>query len=888
MISLLLVLLYISHLSHITAEEICCCPDLNINLTCSDTETSQLETNGFRCAALSNSTVTLQCAVEDVDHAAIQSTRYLFYKAYELSYKPVMFESSFLKLDCSEDSSSCAIDNVMWSDASFSTQKFQTYHNFLYQCLVEFTLIDGTLLNLTSNTMWLDVLYNTETPSTEVNETEKDPLNTNNPYERLLCDLPSTNPATKAVWYRKNETADESEWLEIYIPSEPRMALVEDNIADESSGSFVVGTLVIMIFDPVDDAGLYRCNATYTPPGAIGESTEYTVAQYKITGDGQTYSGTPEVKMISAITSDDFTTVDGFVDFTCYARDTDAEDEGLYQWVFENATTVNYEAVDTTSSVFDGVEILNYDRTLRLPSNYSFYDQKFKCNVTRNSLTKMSDQFMQPVIVPQTMSPPSTYKSCGNTGDNFQFYTNQQYMMSDLTVDVYDPVQKLPGASYQWFINGKKMTVFSNPAPGKQNETYLNVTDAIYQSEYDGNSSQKCIYFSFLQTHSSEYQLIEVLKLTKLNSSVANCSDLDQGFCDQINVTCATTSTNKILTVSLGSTNSQCLSVDIVRESETLATKAFSKTAASCGTRALQQTFSESDLQGEISGNYTVQITPEGKAGCTTTFDSDALCATDDDSDDGSTQPTYNCPKYEEPLPVSVSKPCNVSAQDLVKNNITTSSDNCYNIGDKQICVGLQALDVTTVTLSHDSHYNVSYTVEIAGSGVTYRYNCTNLIRVICEDDHGTTDAVTGEEVGLAIYVIILIAAGSVVLMTALVFGGAGLVLHVQEKRRQTAATKVFKNQETAGARINEDVPEEDFVMTRMEAVRGTPPAEAEPDDHEWDEPAPPPEHPEPQQGEPTSSSVQQEAPVQEAPVQEAPVPGQPSAADITDYNTEW
>ena len=64
------------------------------------------------------------------------------------------------------------------------------------------------------------------------------------------------------------------------------MALVDDVIADESDDTFDVGTLVIMIFDPDEDEGLYKCNATYTPTLGLGESSEYTVSKYSITGNG--------------------------------------------------------------------------------------------------------------------------------------------------------------------------------------------------------------------------------------------------------------------------------------------------------------------------------------------------------------------------------------------------------------------------------------------------------------------------------------------------------------------------------------------------------------------------------------------------------------------------
>ena len=64
------------------------------------------------------------------------------------------------------------------------------------------------------------------------------------------------------------------------------MAIVEPTIAIESAGSFVEGTLVLMMFDPVKDAGYYRCEAEYTTT-TVGKNQTYTRAEYKITGNSE-------------------------------------------------------------------------------------------------------------------------------------------------------------------------------------------------------------------------------------------------------------------------------------------------------------------------------------------------------------------------------------------------------------------------------------------------------------------------------------------------------------------------------------------------------------------------------------------------------------------------
>ena len=44
--------------------------------------------------------------------------------------------------------------------------------------------------------------------------------------------------------------------------------------------------------------------------------------------------GNPETKMLSAVTSTSYTMVNEFVYFTCYARDTDASQQGMFRWVY--------------------------------------------------------------------------------------------------------------------------------------------------------------------------------------------------------------------------------------------------------------------------------------------------------------------------------------------------------------------------------------------------------------------------------------------------------------------------------------------------------------------------------------------------------------------------
>lgn len=53
---------------------------------------------------------------------------------------------------------------------------------------------------------------------------------------------------------------------------------------------------------------------------------------------GQETQAKPETKMLSAVTSATYTVLNESVYFTCYARDTDAQQSGRFRWVYEDAT----------------------------------------------------------------------------------------------------------------------------------------------------------------------------------------------------------------------------------------------------------------------------------------------------------------------------------------------------------------------------------------------------------------------------------------------------------------------------------------------------------------------------------------------------------------------
>ena len=62
--------------------------------------------------------------------------------------------------------------------------------------------------------------------------------------------------------------------------------------------------------------------------------------------------------------------------------------------------------VDTSTELFKDVEIMNYNRTLKLPSYYKYHNLKFKCEVRRESEASsvLSNEFTQPVVIPEVNS----------------------------------------------------------------------------------------------------------------------------------------------------------------------------------------------------------------------------------------------------------------------------------------------------------------------------------------------------------------------------------------------------------------------------------------------------------------------------------------------------
>ena len=58
---------------------------------------------------------------------------------------------------CDATKDTCVLPSVKWSGEADSPTKFNNFDNYFYQCTAEITLIDGTVLELTSNTMLLDI-----------------------------------------------------------------------------------------------------------------------------------------------------------------------------------------------------------------------------------------------------------------------------------------------------------------------------------------------------------------------------------------------------------------------------------------------------------------------------------------------------------------------------------------------------------------------------------------------------------------------------------------------------------------------------------------------------------------------------------------------------------
>ncbi|KAL5266612.1 hypothetical protein ACHWQZ_G003848 [Mnemiopsis leidyi] len=731
-------LLLLTQIKTFFGEEICCCPDLSVSLRCEDrssesTKTSILKANGYICDALDGTDVALTCGVTDISEA-VKTVRYSYYKAKDLAFKPVAYDVNNSKklTHCDATKDTCVLPSVKWSGEADSPTKFNNFDNYFYQCTVEITLIDGTVLELTSNTMLLDIYKNEVVQENfEILKEDKVPLSTNNAYERLTCgidNLPLTNPRTRAKWSFKR--LEESEWTELEIlPDKPRMALVEPTIATESAGSFAEGTLVLMLFDPVRDTGYYRCEAEYKTL-TVGNNQTYTRAEYKISGNGQIDQSKRETKILSTVTSTAYTLRNEFVYFSCHARDTDASKPGKFRWVYEDGT--EFADVDVSSDLFRDVEILNYNRTLKVPSYYKYYDLKFRCEVRGESGSSpvLSNQFTQPLIVPQEMYVPLTSKTCSNIDADIDLFASTKYMMSDKT-DVDDSIQKLTGASYRWMINSNIITPFSNPSNtgGITTEQRLKMAVEVFNRTVGDARNAKCQYFTFLQTRSKGYQLHEVLKVTR---SISSCQDFTN--CSAVTVTqnCRDSS----LTVSLGVGSPQCIFVEVLKEKKSLLKKVFSRVAPSCSERSLEMVITKEELQvDKIEGKFEVQIGPEGKKGCSKIIDLDAeaaYCINEQPTAETSTMygnipgpkevvscpPEYKDDASKTPWTINTtgvtSNTCEIKVSHLDKLGIRPAEGFCYEISlvssqlefhSKSICES----ELPLANLSRDSNYDLRW-----------------------------------------------------------------------------------------------------------------------------------------------------------------------------------
>ena len=59
--------------------------------------------------------------------------------------------------ECDPTNGTCVLPKVKWSGEADSPTKFANFDNYLYQCTAQITLIDDTTIQLTSNTMLLDI-----------------------------------------------------------------------------------------------------------------------------------------------------------------------------------------------------------------------------------------------------------------------------------------------------------------------------------------------------------------------------------------------------------------------------------------------------------------------------------------------------------------------------------------------------------------------------------------------------------------------------------------------------------------------------------------------------------------------------------------------------------
>ncbi|XP_063688810.1 uncharacterized protein LOC134821911 [Bolinopsis microptera] len=639
----ILILSWYSPLSQ--SLEICCCPDLTLSLAAVVSDTTKSLENGFMYVAKQDSTVSLKCDLGDKEHPAIMSVIYKFHKTYDLSTsRPISLDYKNKEL-CSEDDGSiatCDLTNVQYSESPSKQNTLDTADNHIYQCYAEITMMDGAVTQLWSHTVKLDVYY---PPTKDDMPVVPDPrsVSIGKAMQKLYCDLPDSNPKTKARWsFKKRDT---STWEVIDIPNDQvrgdRLVIAEDDISAISKDDIDRGMLLIMSFDEYEDQGDYKCEGVYDTE-FDDTDVDFEISGFEVTSNGQRDNGLLLLRLVSEITEPKLVNQDStHVNFTVYVRDTPGRGKYgnvSYTWQIEE----NNQDVDLNVDDYPNLQLSNHGRTLTVTDIVEHREHKFQCKIRRTTDGSTQDVTSRQfgvgettlVIAPRTLSVPLTSRKCVNHGDDLKSAPNKAYMMSTTALAGDKPQQILLKAdNWKFYLNDYRIQFISDTDQNFDYEDRAGIDQNQYERKLSpANHKTRCVYWQYMRSYGRQYQLFEVMKTERFENAGLKSIDFQSTVCTNTNIV---RDAHKVsLTFKEGTSTAQCLKAELVdSNNKTLVTKRLRTTADSCAIWTTQ-TYEFTDVP-EQKG-LKIKISSESCGGnsfasgsCIIDVDPDLSCYTD-------------------------------------------------------------------------------------------------------------------------------------------------------------------------------------------------------------------------------------------------------------------
>ncbi|KAL5266604.1 hypothetical protein ACHWQZ_G003846 [Mnemiopsis leidyi] len=516
--------------------EVCNCPDFRLSLSAVEGVTTKKLHRGFRYVAKKDSDVELKCELEDLDNEAVDSVTYKFHKTWQLPSTQPIFLSDTKRELCETEptdtpSPTCTLKSVQYTENPGMEINIDNGANHIYQCSATISLKDGGEVILWSHSIQLDVYYPPVKNPNIVTDTKT--VSKGKAMEKFECDLPDSNPKTKAQWsFRKDEN---DSWQIIDIPNDStrgsRLTIVEEKI--EAGVTDSRGTLMVMIFNPDEDVGFYKCEGVHDTE-FDADDAKFEIANFETKWTNHDDSGVLQLKPISAITFPKLVDQDSSVNFTVYARDTPGRgDYGnvIYTWQIENAN------IDFDASPH--LELSNNGRTLTVNKLSDYVSKSFSCQMKRSKPDKSLDTATSStmgfrnddvVIAPEFLMIPLTFftkypdLSLVEPGSSLKATPNKAYMMPTAALAGDNPQQLLLKAdSFRYYINDMPFSFISDNADNYDNDTNVGITKEKFDQKLPSRTDDRCIYYQYMRAWGNHYQVVEVMKIQRTRG----CSDAD-------------------------------------------------------------------------------------------------------------------------------------------------------------------------------------------------------------------------------------------------------------------------------------------------------------------------------------------------------------------------